>query len=66
MDEKNPGKKDVSEKVAKGDGVIRAVQEAVDESLLESKDAVASSERDLDEAEELYEEAEGEKHSDPD
>lgn len=66
MDEDNPGKKHVSDEVAKGGEVMRAVEEVVEGSLRDVDDAVASSERNLKEAEELYEETEGGEPSDED
>lgn len=66
MDEDKSGKKHVSDEVAKGGEVMRAVEEVVDGSLRDLDDAVTSSEQNLKEAEELYEDADGEEPSEED
>lgn len=59
MDDESPSVRFVREEAARGGDVIAAVDLALDKALVELDDAIAESERELAEADVLFEEAEG-------
>jgi hypothetical protein len=58
MEEENSGMEAVQREAAKGGDVLSAVDRVLDGALKELDDAIAESERDLAEADALYEEVE--------